>query len=98
MFAAHGKSQILKDVLQFLKGVANVPWVAKELSNPQSLTGAAVARGPIWLCAFGRKWCMVAHQNRRQKVVNRRVLRLCGGLYVRAGGLTLKFDENSTNL
>jgi len=35
-------------------------------------------------------------QNRRQKVVNRGDLRLCGGLYVRAGGgLTFKFDKIS---
>jgi len=27
--------------------------VASELSSAQSLTHAAVARGPIWLCAFG---------------------------------------------
>jgi len=27
--------------------------MASELSNPQSLTLTAVARGPIWLCTFG---------------------------------------------
>jgi len=27
--------------------------VASELSYPQSLTHAALARGPIWSCAFG---------------------------------------------
>jgi len=36
-----------------LKGIANLQWVASNLSNTQSLTHAAVARGPIWLCAFG---------------------------------------------
>jgi len=45
-------------------------------------------------------------QNRRQKVVNRRALHFCGGLWVCAGGLlvfaggldTLKIDKNSTDL
>jgi len=36
-----------------LKGNANLPWVASKLSNPQSLTHEAVARGPIWLCVLG---------------------------------------------
>ena len=36
-------------------------------------------------------------QNRRQKVVNRVVLCLCRGLYVRAGGLTFKFDKIPPN-
>jgi len=43
----------LKKALRFLKGIANLPFVASELSNPQTLTHAAVARGPILLCAFG---------------------------------------------
>jgi len=38
---------------RFLKGVANLPRVVSELSYMRSLTHAAVARGPIWLCAFG---------------------------------------------
>jgi len=50
---AHGKVQILKKALRLLKGIANLPWVANELSNPQSLTHSVVACGPIWLCAFG---------------------------------------------
>jgi len=38
-------------------------------------------------------------QNRSQKVVNRGVLRLCGvGFTFMQGGLTFKFDKNSTNL
>jgi len=38
-------------------------------------------------------------QNRRQKVVNREALRLCGG-GLRSGrvGLTFKIDKNSTDL
>jgi len=31
-----------KQVLRFLKGIANVPWVASELSNLQSLTHVVV--------------------------------------------------------
>jgi len=38
---------------RFLKGVANLPRVVSELSYLRTLTHAAVARGPIWLCAFG---------------------------------------------
>jgi len=38
---------------RLLKGVANLPRVVSELSYMRSLTHAAVARGPIWLCAFG---------------------------------------------
>jgi len=38
-------------------------------------------------------------QNRRQKVVNRGALCLCGGaLRLWGGGLTLKFDKNFTDL
>jgi len=36
-----------------VKGIANLQWTASDLSNQQSLTHTAVARGPIWLCAFG---------------------------------------------
>jgi len=36
-----------------VNGIANLQWAASDLSNPQSLTHAAVARGPIWLCALG---------------------------------------------
>ena len=60
-FVARGKVQILKQVLRFLKCIVNLPWMAGELSNRQSLTHAAVARGPIGLCAFARQCCMVAH-------------------------------------
>jgi len=42
-----------KQALRFLKGIVNLLWVASELSNPQSLTHAALARGPFWLYAFG---------------------------------------------
>jgi len=52
-FCGMGKVQILKLALQFLKVIANLPWVANELSVPQSLAHAAVACGPIWLRAFG---------------------------------------------
>jgi len=45
--------EILKQALRFWKGIANLSWVASELSYPQSLTHAALARGPIWSCAFG---------------------------------------------
>jgi len=37
-------------------------------------------------------------QNRRQKVLNRGALRLCVGVTFVQGGLTSKFDKNSTNL
>jgi len=47
------KGPDFKQALQFLKGIANLPWLASDLSNPQSLTHAAVARGPIWSRAFG---------------------------------------------
>ena len=43
----------LKQALRFLMSIADLPRVANELSNPHSLTHAAAARGPIWLCAFG---------------------------------------------
>jgi len=36
-------------------------------------------------------------QNRRQKVVNWGALPLCGGFTLVQGGLTFKFDKNSTN-
>jgi len=43
--------------------------------------------------------CKCFDQNRRQEVVNRGALRLCGGaLRSCRGGLTFKFDQNSTNL
>jgi len=45
IFVARGKAHILNS--------ANLPWAACELSNPQSLTHAAVVCWPIWLCAFG---------------------------------------------
>ena len=54
-FGARGKDQILKQALRFLKGIANLPWVASELANPLSLTHTAVACGPIWLCTFGQE-------------------------------------------
>jgi len=37
----------------FWKAIVNLPWMASELFIPQSLTHAAVAFGPIWLCEFG---------------------------------------------
>jgi len=36
-----------------VKGIANLQWAASDLSNPQSLTHAAAAHGPIKLCGFG---------------------------------------------
>jgi len=33
---------------RFWNCVANLPWVANELSNAQNLTHRAVAPGPIW--------------------------------------------------
>ena len=42
-------------------------------------------------------WC-ISEQNRRQKVVNRGALCLCGGtLRLCRGGLTFKFNKNSTD-
>jgi len=35
-----------KQALGFVKGIANLSWIAS------MLTQAAMARGPIWLCAF----------------------------------------------
>jgi len=35
--------------VRILKDIADLPWVARELSTSQSLTHAAGARGPIWL-------------------------------------------------
>ena len=35
-----------------VEGIANLQWAASDLSNPQSLTHAAVTCGPIWLCVF----------------------------------------------
>jgi len=52
-FVARGKVQILKQALWFSNGIANLPWVASELSYSQILTQAAVARGTIWLRIFG---------------------------------------------
>jgi len=34
-------------------GITNLVWVVNQLSNTQNLTHVAVAREPIWLCAFG---------------------------------------------
>jgi len=42
-----------KQALGLSNSIANRLWVASGLSNPQSLTHAAMARGPLWLCAFG---------------------------------------------
>jgi len=33
--------------------IANLTWMVSALSNTQSLTRAAVGRGPIWLFLFG---------------------------------------------
>jgi len=52
-FVTRGKVQISKQALRFLKSITNLPWVGSELSNPQSLTHAAVNRRPIWFFAFG---------------------------------------------
>jgi len=52
-FRGPRKSPDFKASITVLEGIANLLWVANELSNPQSLTHAAVARGQIWLCAFG---------------------------------------------
>jgi len=35
----------IRFIRQFLKRIANLPWVARKLFNPQSWTHAAVARG-----------------------------------------------------
>jgi len=35
-----------KQALRFMKGIANLTWMASELSHLQSLTHAQVARGP----------------------------------------------------
>ena len=41
----------------------------------------------------------MSNHNHRQNVVNRGTMRLCGGdLRSCRGGLTFKFDKNSTNL
>jgi len=44
---ARGKVQIMKQALRFSKGIANLSLVASELSNPESLTHAAVGCGPL---------------------------------------------------
>jgi len=52
-FGPEAEVLCLAERIRFWNGVANLTWVASELSNPQSLTHAAVARGPVWLRAFG---------------------------------------------
>jgi len=49
---AHGRVQILKQALRFLKGFANLPWMGSDFQI-RSLTHAAVVRETFWLCAFG---------------------------------------------
>ena len=50
---ASGKVQILKKSIMVFKGIANLPCVANNLSNPQTVTHTAVDHGPILLCASG---------------------------------------------
>ena len=46
-FCGPRKDPDLKQALRFSKDIANLPWVASELSNPRSLTHAAAAGGII---------------------------------------------------
>jgi len=53
-FCSLQKVPDFKASITIFKGIANLPWVASELSNPQqTLTYTTVAHGPMWLCAFG---------------------------------------------
>jgi len=52
-FCGPRKGPDFKASIKFFMGIVNLPWMAGKLSNPQRSTHAAVARGPIWLGAFG---------------------------------------------
>jgi len=56
---------------------------------PQMVWGAHLRL----LCAVGPRWDPGGRQNRRQKVVNRGALHLCGGLCVRAGGFDIQIYQ-----
>ena len=51
-FCGPRKGPCFEVSFRFSKDLFNLPLVASELSNPQSLTHVAVAHGPIWLFPF----------------------------------------------
>jgi len=43
---------MLKQTLRFLKGIANLPWMASELSNPQLDTSSCDPRTNLVMCIW----------------------------------------------